>query len=138
MVQRKSSVMLEARERARKAAAASMAREERLLKLGERFFVAVGDEEQIREATEVRIRELREKVETDTEKAKRAQDDVVLAMKAEGLTASEIAQRLELTPAGVRSVLGKINRATGVAEAVAAKEINPAGDHVSALSSQDG
>lgn len=124
MVQRKSSMMLEARERARKAAAASMAREERLLKLGERFFVAVGDEEQIREAAEDRIKELRAKVETDTDKAKRAQGDVVLEMKAEGLSASEIAQRLELTPAAVRSVLGKSNEAAGVA--------------VSALSAQHG
>lgn len=136
VVQRKSSAMLEARERARKAAASSMAREERLLKLGERFFVAVGDEEQIREATENRIRELREKVESDTEKAKRAQDDVVLEMKAEGLSASEIAQRLELTPAAVRSVLGKFNRAAGATEV--AKEVNPPGDHVPALASQDG
>ena len=135
VVQRKSSAMLEARERARKAAASLVAREERLLKLGERFFVAVGDEEQIREATEIRIRELREKVETDTEKAKRAQDDVVLEMKAEGLSASEIAQRLELTPAAVRSVLGKSNRAADAAEV--AKEADPAGDHVPALASQD-
>ncbi|WP_104056346.1 MULTISPECIES: hypothetical protein [unclassified Arthrobacter] len=119
MIQRKSSAMLEARERARKAAAASMARQERLLKLGERFFVAVSDEDQIRAAGEDRIRELRAKVEADTEKAKIAQANVVIEMKTEGLSVSEIAQRLDLTSTGVRSILGKSKPAAGTVETTA-------------------
>lgn len=107
MAQRKSSVMLEARERARKAAAESMAREERLLKLGEQFFVAAGDQEQIWEAAERKIQELRAKAESDTSRAKAEQSEVISAMKAEGLAAGEIAQRLELTTAEVRATLNK-------------------------------
>ena len=43
MAQRKSATKTEARERARKAAAEAIAREERLLELGEEFFVAQED-----------------------------------------------------------------------------------------------
>ena len=47
MAPRKSATKTEARERARRAAAESMAREQRLLELGEEFFVAQGEAEQI-------------------------------------------------------------------------------------------
>lgn len=116
MAQRKSSIMLEARERARKAAAESMAREDRLLKLGEKFFVAAGDQEQIWEAAEKKIQELRAKAESDTSRAKAEQSEVINAMKTEGLSAGEIAQRLELSTAEVRATLNKSKRGSEATE----------------------
>lgn len=111
MAQRKSSVMVEARERARKAAAGPMAREDRLLKLGERFFVAVGDQEQIWDAAEKKIHELRAKAEADTLPARGVQREIIVAMKAEKLSSAEIAQRLGLTAAEVRAALDENKQA---------------------------
>jgi DNA-directed RNA polymerase specialized sigma24 family protein len=137
VAQRKSSIMLEARERARKAAAESMAREDRLLKLGERFFMAAGDQEQIWEAAEKKIQDLRAKAESDTSRAKAEQSGVISAMKAEGLSAGEIAQRLELSTAEVRAILNKSKHGSeatesefskGSAEAGAVDEASSAAD----------
>lgn len=72
MAQRKSATKTAARERARKAAAESMAREQRLLELGEEFFVAQGDAEQIMETAEQRITEIRAKAEQEAAQAKQA------------------------------------------------------------------
>ena len=105
MAQRKSATKTEARERARRAAAESMAREQRLLELGEEFFVAQGEAEQIMETTEQRIAEIRAKAEQEAARAKEAQSRVVAGMKAERVTVPEIAQRLELPAAEVRAML---------------------------------
>ena len=87
MAQRKSATKTEARERARRAAAESMAREQRLLELGEEFFVAQGEAEQ------------------EAARTKEAQSRVVAGMKGERVTVPEIAQRLELSVAEVRALL---------------------------------
>ena len=105
MAQRKSATKTEARERARKAAAESMAREERLLELGEEFFVAQGEAEQIMETAEQRIAEIRAKAEQEAAQVRQAQAGVVVAMKGERVAVSDIAQRLELSAAAVRALL---------------------------------
>lgn len=105
MAQRKSATKTEARERARKAAAESLAREERLLEMGEEFFVAQGEAEQIMETAEQRIAEIRAKAEQEATQAKEAQASVVVRMKGERVTVSDIAQRLELSAAAVRALL---------------------------------
>jgi len=105
MVQRKSATKTEARERARRAAAESMAREQRLLELGEEFFVAQGKAEQIMETAEQRMTEIRAKAEQEAERAKEDQVRVVAGMKGERVTVPEIAQRLELSVAEVRGLL---------------------------------
>ena len=105
MAQRKSATKTEARERARKAAADSMAREERLLELGEEFFVAQGEAEQIMATAEQRITEIRAKAEQEAAQAKASQTRVVAGMKDERVTVPEIAQRLELSVAEVRALL---------------------------------
>ena len=105
MAQRKSATKTEARERARRAAAESMAREQRLLELGEEFFVAQGDAEQIMETAVQRIAEIRAKAEQEATQAKEAQASVVVRMKDERVTVSDIAQRLELSAAAVRAFL---------------------------------
>ena len=105
MAQRKSATKTEARERARRAAAESMAREQRLLELGEEFFVAQGEAEQIMETAEQRIAELRAKAEQEAARAKAAQSRVVAGMKGERVTVPEIAQRLELSVPEVRGLL---------------------------------
>jgi len=113
MPQRKSATKTEARERARRAAAESMAREQRLLELGEEFFVAQGEAEQIMETAEQRIAEIRAKAAQDATRAKEDQVRVVAGMKAERVTVPEIAQRLELSVAEVRALLK--NSAPGTA-----------------------
>ena len=105
MAQRKSATKTEARERARRAAAESMAREQRLLELGEEFFVAQGEAEQIMETAEQRIAEIHAKAEQEATQAKEAQASVVVRMKEERVTVSDIAQRLELSAAAVRALL---------------------------------
>ena len=105
MAQRKSATKTEARERARRAAAESMAREQRLLELGEEFFVAQGEAEQIMETAEQRIAELRTKAEQEAARAKEDQVRVVAGMKGERVTVPEIAQRLELSVVEVRGLL---------------------------------
>ena len=105
MAQRKSATKTEARERARKAAAESMAREQRLLEMGEEFFVAQGEAEQIMETAEQRIAEIRAKAEQEAAQARQAQAGVVVAMKGERVAVSDIAQRLELSAAAVRALL---------------------------------
>lgn len=105
MAQRRSATKTEARERARRAAAESMAREQRLLELGEKFFVAQGEAEQIMETAEQRIAEIRAKAEQEATQAKEAQASVVVCMKDERVTVSDIAQRLELSAAAVRAFL---------------------------------
>ena len=105
MAQRKSATKTKARERARRAAAESMAREQRLLELGEEFFVAQGEAEQIMETAEQRIAEIRAKAEQEAARAKEAQSRVVAGMKGERVTVPEIAQRLELSVPEVRGLL---------------------------------
>jgi DUF4097 and DUF4098 domain-containing protein YvlB len=105
MAQRKSATKTEARERARRAAAKSMAREQRLLELGEEFFLAQGEAEQIMETAEQRIAEIRAKAQQEATQAKAAQARVVAAMKGERVAVAEIAQRLELSVAEVRGLL---------------------------------
>ena len=116
MAQRRSATKTEARERARKAAAESMAREERLLELGEEFFVSQGEAEQIMETAEQRITEIRAKAEQEAADAKESQARVVAGMKSERVTVTEIAQRLELSAAEVRALL-KGPKDVGPAEA---------------------
>ncbi|MFW6187974.1 MAG: hypothetical protein ACOC84_08275 [Actinomycetota bacterium] len=105
MAPRKSATKTEARERARRAAAESMAREQRLLELGEQFFLAQGEAEQVLETAEQRIAEIRAKAAHDAVQAKEAQTRVVAGMKGERVTVAEIAQRLELSVAEVRGLL---------------------------------
>ena len=105
MAQRKSATKTEARERARKAAAESMAREQRLLEMGEEFFVAQGEAEQIMESAEQRITEIRAKAEQEAAQARQAQAGVVVRMKGERVAVADIAQRLELSAAAVRALL---------------------------------
>ena len=105
MAQRKSATKTEARERARRAAAESMAREQRLLELGEKFFVAQGEADQIMETAEQRIAEIRAKAEQEAAQARQAQAGVVVAMKGERVAVADIAQRLELSAAAVRALL---------------------------------
>ena len=113
MAQRKSATKTEARERARRAAAESMAREQRVLELGEEFFVAQGEAEQIMETAEQRIAELRAKAEQEAARATEDQVRVVAGMKGERVTVPGIAQRLELSVAEVRALLK--NSAAGAA-----------------------
>ena len=105
MAQRKSATKTEARERARKAAAESMAREQRLLEMGEEFFVAQGEAEQIMESAEQRITEIRAKAEQEAAQARQAQAGVVVRMKGERVAVADISQRLELSAAAVRALL---------------------------------
>ena len=105
MAQRRSATKTEARERARKAAAESMAREQRLLEMGEEFFVAQGEAEQIMESAEQRIMEIRAKAEQEAAQARQAQAGVVVRMKGERVAVADIAQRLELSAAAVRALL---------------------------------
>lgn len=105
MAPRRSATKTEARERARRAAADSMAREQRLLALGEEFFLAAGEAEQIMENAERRIAEIRAKAAQDAAKARQAQTQVVAAMKGERAGVTEIAQRLELSGPEVRVLL---------------------------------
>ena len=105
MAPRKSATKTEARERARRAAAESMAREQRLLELGEQFFLAQGEAEQVLETAEQRIAEIRAKAAHDAVQAKEAQARVVAGMKGERVAVAEIAQRLELSVAEVRGLL---------------------------------
>ena len=114
MAQRKSATKTEARERARRAASESMAREQRLLELGEEFFVAQGEAEQIMETAEQRIAEIRAKAEQDAARAKDAQVRVVAGMKGERVAVPEIAQRLELSAAEVRTLLKPPTTTTSV------------------------
>ena len=128
MAQRKSATKTEARERARKAAAESMAREQRLLEMGEEFFVAQGEAKQIMETAEQRIAEIRAKAEQEAAQARQAQAGVVVAMKGERVAVSDIAQRLELSAAAVRALL-KANKGDDAAtskEADAAEVTAPA------------
>ena len=115
MAPRKSATKTEARERARRAAAEAMAREQRLLELGEGFFLAQGEAEQIMETAEQRIAEIRAKAEQEAARAKEAQARVVAGMKGERVAVPEIAQRLELSAAEVRSLLKEV---PGAANAV--------------------
>jgi len=82
-----------------------MAREQRLLEMGEKFFVAQGEAQQILEAAEQRIVEIRAKAEQEAAQAKEAQVRVVVAMKGERVAVSDIAQRLELSATAVRALL---------------------------------
>ena len=102
---RKSATKTEARERARRAAAETMAREQRLLEKGEEFFLAQGDAEQIMENAQRRIAEIRTKAEREAAQAKGAQARVVADMREERVPVAEIAQRLELTAGEVRALL---------------------------------
>lgn len=113
MAQRKSSTMVEARERARRAAAESMEREERLLELGEKFFIAQGTAEDISDAAEKKMAEIRAKVEEDLQAVRADQASVVSSMKSDKVSVAEIGQRLELTPAEVRTLLKLSGTATG-------------------------
>lgn len=105
MAPRKSATKTEARERARRAAAEAMAREQRLLEWGEEFFLAQGEAEQILESAERRIAEIRAKAKQEAAQAKGAQARVVAGMRDERVPAAEIAQRLELTVGEVRALL---------------------------------
>ena len=105
MAPRKSATKAEARERARRAAAESMAREQRLLAWGEEFFLAQGEAEQIMESAEQRITEIRAKAEQESARASASQARVVAAMKEERIGLTEIAQRLELSVSEVRALL---------------------------------
>ena len=128
MAQRKSATKTEARERARRAAAESMAREQRLLEMGEEFFVAQGEAEQIMETAEQRIAEIRAKAEQEAAQTRQAQAGVVVAMKGERVAVADIAQRLELSAAAVRALL-KDNKGDDAAtskEADAAEVTAPA------------
>jgi DUF4097 and DUF4098 domain-containing protein YvlB len=82
-----------------------MAREQRLLEMGEKFFLAQGEAEQIMETAEQRIAEIRAKAQQEAAQAKAAQARVVAAMKGERVAVAEIAQRLELSVAEVRGLL---------------------------------
>lgn len=104
MAPRRSATKTEARERARRAAAEVMAREQRLLELGEEFFLAQGEAEQIMAAAEQRIAEIRVKATHDVAEAKEAQARVVAGMKGERVAVPEIAQRLELSVTEVRAL----------------------------------
>jgi hypothetical protein len=122
MAPRRSATKTEARERARRAAAEAMAREQRLLELGEEFFLAAGEAEQILETAEQRITQIRAKATQDAAQAKEAQVRVVAGMKGERVAVAEIAQRLELSTAEVRTLLkgtpaaASTNAAHGVAD----------------------
>lgn len=105
MAPRKSATKTEARERARRAAAESMAREQRLLEWGEKFFLAQGEAEQIMETAEQRIAEIRAKAEQEAARASASQARVVAEMKDERIGLSEIAQRLELSVSEARALL---------------------------------
>jgi hypothetical protein len=105
MAPRKSATKTEARERARRAAAEAMAREQRLLEMGEEFFIVQGEAEQILETAEQRIAEIRAKAEEEAAQAKEAQASVVMRMKGERVAVSDIAQRLELSATEVRALL---------------------------------
>ncbi|GGG66034.1 hypothetical protein GCM10011374_32540 [Kocuria dechangensis] len=105
MAPRRSATKTEARERARRAAAESMAREQRLLELGEEFFLAAGEAEQILAAAERRIDEIRTQAQKDAAQSRHAQARVVAAMKGERAGVTEIGQRLELSATDVRALL---------------------------------
>jgi hypothetical protein len=130
MAPRKSATKTEARERARRAAAEATAREQRLLELGEEYFLAQGEAEQILETAEQRIAEIRAKATQDAAEAQQAQVRVVAGMKGERVAVPEIAQRLELSAAEVRALLkGTLAGAsTKVADGVTDDENSVAGE----------
>lgn len=128
MAQRKSAAMLGARERARKAASESMAREERLLELGEKFFISQGTVEDITETAEKKIAEIHAKVEKDVEAARADQASVVAAMKADKVSVTEIGQRLELAPAEVRALLKLTGADSESADNAGSGEVEGSGD----------
>ncbi|GGG59895.1 hypothetical protein GCM10011374_23430 [Kocuria dechangensis] len=112
MAPRRSATKTEARERARRAAAESMARQQRLLELGEEFFLAAEEAEQIMHSAEQRMAEIRAKAAQDAAKARHAQAQVVAAMKGERAGVTEIGQRLELSAAEVRTLLTETSART--------------------------
>ena len=105
MAQRKSATKTEARERARKAAAEAIAREERLLELGEEFFVAQGETEQIMETAEQRIAEIRTKAEKDAAQAvsSLAQVSLRTGQIEPAEEQARLGRSLRLEPVGVAS-----------------------------------
>jgi cell division protein FtsL len=130
MAPRKSATKTEAQERARRAASEVMAREQRLLGLGEKFFLAVGEAEQILETAERRVAEIRAKATQDAAQAKGAQVRVVAGMKGERIAVAEIAQRLELSTTQVRALLKEspTRASTAAADGVADDEDAVTGD----------
>jgi DUF4097 and DUF4098 domain-containing protein YvlB len=128
MAPRRSATKTEARERARRAAAEAMAWEQRLLELGEEFFLAAGEAEQIMEAAEQRITQIRAKATQEAALAQEAQVRVVAGMKGERVAVAEIAQRLELTVAEVRALLRDSNNGGSLPpDDVSSAETNTAG-----------
>ena len=101
---RRSAVATRAREKAREAAAAAVAREERLLKSAEGFFAETLDVEDERERIRARISELQSQLAALDAPAPAAAR-FVGQMKDEGLQNKDIADRLELTPGEVTRYL---------------------------------
>ncbi|MEX5271539.1 hypothetical protein [Kocuria sabuli] len=137
MAPRKSATHTAARERARRAAAEAMTRQQRLLELGEEFFLAQHEAEQILAVAEQRIAEIRTHAQQDAAKARQAQAQVVAAMKDEQAGLPEIGQRLELSTAQVRTLLKETSAGTSASTDGATAGDEPvAGDEMQAAQAE--
>lgn len=97
---KKSTVRVEARTRAREAAAQALARQQKLMKLAEDYFAAVLTGERLADELETRIAELRSDYAARIAKEADAAHTTMLAMSATGESAANIAA-LIAEPVGV-------------------------------------
>lgn len=110
MAGRKSSTAINAQKKALEAALKFQQQQERLLDLAAKFFSipeknGVADLEKQIEDFEAKIEQLRVRIGEQQKSSETEQADVVAQMKAEGIAAAEIAQRLAISPAEVRRLL---------------------------------
>lgn len=101
----KATAMIKARERARKAAQAAQEREKDLIERATGFFAESALAESVAEEVEERIRVLREQAVVDREAHLVGAAEHAQAMVDTGAAVSDVASRLELTPAALRKVL---------------------------------
>lgn len=110
MAERKSARTINARKKALEAAKAFQERENRLLLLAEDYFKifenngSAAIEKKI-EDYQTKIEELQEELVQIEKDSERDQAVVIARFKEEGVTNTEIASRLELSPAEVRSFM---------------------------------
>lgn len=101
---RKSASKTAARERARSAAAAALEKENRLLDAAEGFFLATASTDRKKEQLRDKIAKLNDELASlDSPSIEGAR--LVSAMKDEGLSNKEVAQRLEISSAEVSGYL---------------------------------
>lgn len=114
---RKSASKTAARERAKAAAAAALEKENRLLDAAENFFLVTASTDRKKEQIREKIDKLNDELSAlDSPSVEAGQ--LVAAMKDEGLSNKEIAQRLELSSAEVSTYLRAVKDSTGEANEI--------------------